>query len=48
MNAFEAAGKNGKVEELRRQLVDLANAQNQSTDGGISISATFMRVTVNV
>lgn len=48
MNAFEAAGKNGKVEELRRQLVDLATSQNQGVGGGISIPATFMRVTVTV
>src|SRR6185369_13086943 len=46
MNAFEAAEKNGKVEELHRQLVELAHAQNNSTNGGTSISATFLRVTV--
>jgi len=33
MNAFEAAEKAGKVGELHRQLVDLANAQNKSTSG---------------
>lgn len=48
MNAFEAAQKDGKVEELHRQLVDLANAQNKSTDGGTSIPATFLRVTVSI
>lgn len=48
MNAFEAAEKNGNVEELHRQLVELANAQNTSTDGGTSIPATFLRVTVSV
>jgi ubiquinone/menaquinone biosynthesis C-methylase UbiE len=48
MNAFEAAEKNGKAAELRAQLVDLANAQNKSTDGSTSISATFMRVTVSL
>jgi ubiquinone/menaquinone biosynthesis C-methylase UbiE len=46
MNAFEAAQKSGKVEELRSQLLELANAQNKSTDGGTSIPATFLRVTV--
>jgi len=46
MNAFEAARNNGKEDELHRQLVELAKAQNKATDGGISISATFMRVTV--
>ena len=45
MNAFEAARNNGKEDELHRQLVELAKAQNKATDGGISISATFMRVT---
>ena len=47
MNAFEAADKSGKVEELRGQLVELANAQNKGGDGSTSISATFMRVTVS-
>jgi ubiquinone/menaquinone biosynthesis C-methylase UbiE len=48
MNAFEAAQKTGKVEDLHRQLVDLARAQNRATDGSTSIPATFMRVTVVV
>jgi ubiquinone/menaquinone biosynthesis C-methylase UbiE len=48
MNAFEAAEKNGKVEELHRQLVELANAQNKSATGGTSIPATFLRVTVSL
>ena len=48
MNAFDAAEKNGKVEELHRQLLDLANAQNTSTGGGTSIPATFLRVTVSL
>jgi SAM-dependent methyltransferase len=46
MNAFDAAEKNGKVDELRDQLVELARSQNDARDGGTSISATFMRVTV--
>lgn len=46
MNAFEAAEKNGKVEELHRQLVELAHAQNKSPGGGTSIPATYLRVTV--
>jgi ubiquinone/menaquinone biosynthesis C-methylase UbiE len=48
MNAVEAADKNGKVEELHKQLVDLAHTQNKSTNGGTLIPATFMRVTVSV
>jgi ubiquinone/menaquinone biosynthesis C-methylase UbiE len=48
MNAVEAAEKNGKGAELHSQLLELANAQNTSTDGGTSIPATFMRVTVSV
>ena len=46
MNAYEAAEKNGKVDELHRQLVELAQAENRSVNGGTSISATFLRVTV--
>ena len=48
MNAYDAAEKNSKTEELHRQLVDLAKSQNQSTNGGTSIPATFLRVTVSV
>jgi SAM-dependent methyltransferase len=48
MNAFEAAETSGKVDELNRQLLELANAQNTSTDGGTSIAATFLRVTVSL
>jgi hypothetical protein len=48
MNAVEAAQKNGKAEELHKQLVDLANAQNKSKDVGTLIPATFMRVTVSL
>jgi SAM-dependent methyltransferase len=48
MNAVEAARKNGKLEELHNQLVELANAQNKSKDAGTFIPATFMRVTVSL
>jgi len=48
MNAFEAAQKSGRVEELHKQLLELANAQNKSTDSGTSIPATFLRVTVRL
>jgi hypothetical protein len=48
MNAFDAAEKNGKVKELHDQLVELANAQNQSQNAGTSIPATFLRVTVSL
>jgi ubiquinone/menaquinone biosynthesis C-methylase UbiE len=48
MNAYDAAQKNGKVDELHGQLLELAKAQNKSRDGSTSIPATFMRVTVSV
>jgi len=47
MNAFEAAEKNGRTEELRGQLVEMAEAQNVAASG-TDISAVFMRVTVRV
>jgi ubiquinone/menaquinone biosynthesis C-methylase UbiE len=46
MNAYEAARKNGKVEELHTRLLELAKAQNKSVNGGTSIPATYLRVTV--
>jgi len=48
MNAFDAAEQSGRVEELHNQLVELVNAQNTGTGGGISIPATFLRVTVRL
>ena len=48
MNAFEAAEKNGKAEELHSQLLELAKSQNQHSNGGTAIPATFLRVTVAV
>lgn len=48
MNAFEAAQKDGKVEQLREQLITLAISQNSSTNGSTAIPATFMRVTVQL
>src|SRR5213596_2462742 len=47
MNAFEAAEKNGRATDLRKELVALFENQNQSpTPGTTSIPATFLRVTV--
>jgi ubiquinone/menaquinone biosynthesis C-methylase UbiE len=48
MNAFEAAQESGRAEELSSQLVDLARAQNESTNGGTSIPATYLRVTIQL
>ena len=48
MNAFEAAEKSGKVEELHYQLLELAKGHNTRTDGSSSIPATFLRVTVSL
>ena len=48
MNAFEAAQKIGKAEEFHAQLLELAKSQNQATDGGTFIPATFLRVTVTL
>jgi SAM-dependent methyltransferase len=48
MNAFEAAEQTGQAEELHGQLVDLATAQNRSTNDGTLIPATFLRVTVSL
>ena len=47
MNAFEAAEKNGRGEDLKTELDDLFNSQNKSTDAGATvIPATYLRVTV--
>lgn len=46
MNAYEAAAKNGRTDELHGQLIDLARTQNKANGRGAVIPATFLRVTV--
>jgi SAM-dependent methyltransferase len=56
MNAFEAAEKQGRADELQKQLEELFDSQNNAARGravsnnqtGTSIPATFLRVTVAV
>jgi ubiquinone/menaquinone biosynthesis C-methylase UbiE len=49
MNAFEAAGKNGKAGDLQEELVALCDSQNKSgSKDKTTIPATFLRVTVSV
>ena len=49
MNAFEAAEKNGKAEDLKTELDGLFESQNTSgSSATTSIPATFLRVTVGV
>jgi len=49
MNAFEAAERNGRADDLQRELETLFESQNTSTSGGTtSIPATFLRVTVQL
>ena len=49
MNAFEAADKNGKANDLKAELVELFNRQNQSgSQNTTSIPATFLLVTAVV
>lgn len=49
MNAFEAAAKAGKAEELQNELDLLFNRQNQAkTNDTTAIPASFLRVTVRV
>jgi ubiquinone/menaquinone biosynthesis C-methylase UbiE len=45
MNAFEAAEKNGKSEDLQKELETLFNSQNK-TSNGTSIAATYLLITV--
>ena len=49
MNAFEAAEKQGRADELRRELEELFVRQNTAPDTRTTtIPATFLRVTVSV
>jgi SAM-dependent methyltransferase len=49
MNAFDAAGKNGRAEELQTELENLFEGQNIASQPDVArIPATFLRVTVSV
>jgi SAM-dependent methyltransferase len=49
MNAFEAAEKNGRTIELRRELEELFGRQNtNASKGTTAIPATYLRVTVSL
>jgi SAM-dependent methyltransferase len=49
MNAFDAARKNGRADELQKDLETLFEAQNTTPQTGATrIPATFLRVTVSV
>jgi SAM-dependent methyltransferase len=49
MNAFEAAEKNGRPEDLTKELITLFETQNVSTSDNVTnIAANFLRVTVAV
>ena len=47
MNAFEAAEKNGRADDLQEELETLFNRENTSGNKNVtSIPATFLRVTI--
>ena len=49
MNAFDAALKNGRAEDLQKELTALFESQNTSRERDVTkIPATFLRVTVTV
>jgi len=49
MNAFEAADKNGRSDQLQKELEDLFDSQNRSPRKDVtSIPATFLCVTATV
>ena len=47
MNAFEAAAKTGRESALQKELEDLFARENRDENGATSITAVFLRVTVN-
>jgi SAM-dependent methyltransferase len=48
MNAFEAAERVGRAEDLQRELEELFLSQNTSDGSGTTIPATYLCVTVHV
>lgn len=47
MNAFEAAAKDGRADQLEGELTALFEAQNRGGPGRTEIPATFLKVTVD-
>lgn len=48
MNAYAAAGANGRADELNAELEQLFEAHNKASDGSTSIPATYLLVEVTV
>lgn len=48
MNAFEAAEKEGKADQLQKELEELFTSQNRGSSDTTNIPATYLRVTVLV
>ena len=48
MNAFDAAEGNGRADELHQRILGLVEEENTSPDGGVSIPATYLRVTASL
>jgi hypothetical protein len=46
MNAFDAAARAGRAEELEKELTELFTAQNRGGER-TEIPATYLKVTVN-
>ncbi|MXV51927.1 methyltransferase domain-containing protein [Pedobacter sp. HMF7647] len=47
MNAFEAAEQSGRAQDLHQELETLFTSQNKNSDNTTSITANYLRVTVN-
>ena len=46
MNAFEAAAKEGRADDLHRELADLFDSQNEGSPDAAVIPATYLKVIV--
>jgi len=47
MNAFEAAAKDGRADQLREELKRLFEAQNQGGPARTEIPATYLKLIVS-
>ncbi len=47
MNAFEAAAKDGRDEQLQAELAELFGAQNRGGTDRTEIPATFLKITID-
>ena len=46
METYAAAERQGRTQELQREMLDLIDTHNRATAGGIELASTYLKVIV--